>query len=263
MNENINRVLNSIKDLRQKLNNHPLYDNLNSIEDIKSFMEVHVYAVWDFMSLLKFLQINLTTISVPWYPSSNNSTAKLINEIVAGEETDEDEHGRPMSHFEMYLDSIDSFGVKTDFILNNINSLNSLDTINNDIEKLDIKDYIKDFLKFTFSVINRGKIHEVAAVFTFGREDLIPDMFMPLLEGINSKNNELNKLIYYFKRHIEVDGDMHGPMSMEMLTYLCKNDEEKISEAKSISEKALLSRISLWDGIENEIKTKKKYYEKV
>jgi phage FluMu protein gp41 len=103
----------------------------------------------------------------------------------------------------------------------------------------------------------------VAAVFTFGREDLIPDMFMPLLERINSKNNELNKLIYYFKRHIEVDGDMHGPMSMEMLTYLCKNDEEKISEAKSISEKALLSRISLWDGIENEIKTKYKYYEKV
>jgi hypothetical protein len=139
------------------------------------------------MSLLKYLQINLTTISVPWYPSRNNSTAKLINEIVAGEETDENEDGRPMSHFEMYLDSIESFGVKTDSILNNINSLNSLDTINNDIEKLKIEDYIKDFLKFTFSVINRGKIHEVAAVFTFGREDLIPDMFMPLLEGINSK----------------------------------------------------------------------------
>ena len=116
---------------------------------------------------------------------------------------------------------------------------------------------------FTFSVIKRGKIHEVAAVFTFGREDLIPDMFMPLLEGINSENNELNKLIYYFKRHIEVDGDMHGPMSMEMLRFLCNNDEEKISEAKSISEKALLSRISLWDGIESEIKTKKKFYEKV
>jgi hypothetical protein len=168
-----------------------------------------------------------------------------------------------MSHFEMYLDSIESFGIKTDSILNNINSLNSLDTINNDIEKLKIEDYIKDFLKFTFSVINRGKIHEVAAVFTFGREDLIPDMFMPLLEGINSKNNELNKLIYYFKRHIEVDGDMHGPMSMEMLSYLCNNDEEKILEAKLISEKALLSRISLWDGIESEIKTKKKFYEKV
>jgi len=259
----MNNIAQNLEPLKNKLRNHSLYNSIESIEDLKIFTNAHVYAVWDFMSLLKFLQINLTSISVPWYPSNNTSTAKLINEIVAGEETDEDEDGKPMSHFEMYIDSIESFGVKTDVILNNINSLNSLYTICDDIEKLEIKDYIKDFLKFTFSVINRGQIHEVAAVFTFGREDLIPDIFMPLLEGINSKNNELNKLIYYFKRHIEVDGDMHGPMSMEMLTYLCNNDDGKISEVESISEKALLSRISLWDGIENEIKTKKNYYEKV
>jgi hypothetical protein len=103
----------------------------------------------------------------------------------------------------------------------------------------------------------------VASVFTFGREDLIPDLFIPLIEGINSKNNDLNKLIYYFKRHIEVDGDKHGPMSMEMLSYLCDNDPTKISESALIAEKALLARISLWDGIENEIKIKKDNYEKV
>ena len=253
----MNNISQNLKPLKNKLKNHSLYNSIESVDDLKIFSNAHVYAVWDFMSLLKFLQINLTTISIPWYPSNNTSTAKLINEIVAGEETDENEFGKPMSHFEMYLDSIESFGVKTDSILNNINSIKSLDTIQNEIEKLEIKDYIKEFLKFTFSVINNGKIHEVAAVFTFGREDLIPDMFMPLLEGINSKNNELNKLIYYFKRHIEVDGDMHGPMAMEMLKYLCKDDEEKILEAKLISEKALLSRISFWDGIENEIKNNK------
>ena len=87
-------------------------------------------------------------------------------------------------------------------------------------------------------------------------------MFIPLIEGINSENNDLNKLIYYFKRHIEVDGDMHGPMSMEMLSYLCNNEPSKISESALIAEKALLARISLWDGIENEIKTKKNHYEK-
>ena len=181
---------------------------MDSINDLRIFTSAHVYAVWDFMSLLKFLQIKLTTITIPWMPSDNTTTAKLINEIVAGEETDENESGKPMSHFEMYLESIESIDVKTDQILTNINSLNNLETIEEDIEKLEIKDYVKDFLKFTFSVIKRGKIHEVAAVFTFGREDLIPDMFMPLLEGINSENNELNKLIYYFKRHIEVDGDI-------------------------------------------------------
>ena len=259
----MNNISKNLEPLKNKLRNHSLYGSIDSINDLRIFTSAHVYAVWDFMSLLKFLQIKLTTITIPWMPSLNTTTAKLINEIVAGEETDENESGKPMSHFEMYIESIKSINVKTDQILTNINSLNNLETIEEDIEKLEIKDYVKDFLMFTFSVIKRGKIHEVAAVFTFGREDLIPDMFMPLLEGINSENNELNKLIYYFKRHIEVDGDMHGPMSMEMLTYLCKNDEEKISEAKSISEKALLSRISLWDGIENEIKTKKKYYEKV
>jgi len=131
-----------------------------------------------------------------------------------------------------------------------------LKTIESDIDKLELKYYIKDFLKFTFSVIKRGKIHEVASVFTFGREDLIPDMFIPLIEGINSDNNDLDKLIYYFKRHIEVDGDMHGPMSMEMLSYLCDNDPIKISESASIAKEALEARIALWNGIENEIKNK-------
>ena len=258
----MNSITQNLEPLKNRLRNHSLYSKIKDVDDLKIFSNAHVYAVWDFMSLLKFLQINLTSISIPWFPSKNTTTAKLINEIVAGEETDEDQEGQPVSHFEMYIDSIEEFGLNTSEIINNLNTLNNIDTIDKDIEKLDIKSYVKDFLKFTFSVIKRGKIHEVASVFTFGREDLIPDMFIPLIEGINSENNDLNKLIYYFKRHIEVDGDMHGPMSMEMLSYLCNNDPSKISESALIAEKALLARISLWDGIENEIKTKKNNYEK-
>jgi hypothetical protein len=258
----MNSITQNLEPLKNRLRNHSLYSKIKDVDDLKIFSNAHVYAVWDFMSLLKFLQINLTSISIPWFPSKNTTTAKLINEIVAGEETDEDQEGQPVSHFEMYIDSIEEFGLNTSEIINNLNTLNNIETIDKDIEKLDIKSYVKDFLKFTFSVIKRGKIHEVASVFTFGREDLIPDMFIPLIEGINSENNDLNKLIYYFKRHIEVDGDMHGPMSMEMLSYLCNNDPSKISESALIAEKALLARISLWDGIENEIKTKKNNYEK-
>jgi len=258
----MNSITQNLKPLKNRLRNHSLYSKIKDVDDLNIFSNAHVYAVWDFMSLLKFLQINLTSISIPWFPSKNTTTAKLINEIVAGEETDEDQEGQPVSHFEMYIDSIEEFGLNTSEIINNLNTLNNIETIDKDIEKLDIKSYVKDFLKFTFSVIKRGKIHEVASVFTFGREDLIPDMFIPLIEGINSENNDLNKLIYYFKRHIEVDGDMHGPMSMEMLSYLCNNDPSKISESALIAEKALLARISLWDGIENEIKTKKNNYEK-
>ena len=258
----MNSITQNLEPLKNRLRNHSLYSKIKDVDDLNIFSNAHVYAVWDFMSLLKFLQINLTSISIPWFPSKNTTTAKLINEIVAGEETDEDQEGQPVSHFEMYIDSIEEFGLDTSEIIKNLNTLNNIETIDKDIDKLDIKSYVKDFLKFTFSVIKRGKIHEVASVFTFGREDLIPDMFIPLIEGINSENNDLNKLIYYFKRHIEVDGDMHGPMSMEMLSYLCNNDPSKISESALIAEKALLARISLWDGIENEIKTKKNNYEK-
>ena len=258
----MNSITQNLEPLKNRLRNHSLYSKIKDVDDLNIFSNAHVYAVWDFMSLLKFLQINLTSISIPWFPSKNTTTAKLINEIVAGEETDEDQEGQPVSHFEMYIDSIEEFGLDTSEIIKNLNTLNNIETIDKDIDKLDIKSYVKDFLKFTFSVIKRGKIHEVASVFTFGREDLIPDLFIPLIEGINSENNDLNKLIYYFKRHIEVDGDMHGPMSMEMLSYLCDNDQTKISESALIAEKALLARISLWDGIENEIKIKKNNYEK-
>ena len=258
----MNDIVQNLEPLKDKLKNHSLYSSISDVEDLKIFSKAHVYAVWDFMSLLKFLQIKLTSTSLPWFPSKNTTTAKLINEIVAGEETDEDQNGKPMSHFEMYIDSIQEFGINTNKILNNIHSLDNLDSIEDDLDRLDIEDYVKNFLKFTFSVIKRGNVHEVASVFTFGREDLIPDMFIPLIEGINTENNDLNKLIYYFKRHIEVDGDMHGPMSMEMLSYLCDNDPQKIADSISISEEALLARISLWNGIETEIKQRKKNYEK-
>ena len=116
----MNHIAENLEPLKNKLRNHSLYHSIKSVDDLKIFTNAHVYAVWDFMSLLKFLQVNLTTISVPWYPTKNTSTAKLINEIVAGEETDENEDGKAMSHFEMYLDSIESFGVKTDLILKKI-----------------------------------------------------------------------------------------------------------------------------------------------
>ena len=215
----MNNIRQNLESLKDKLRNHLLDNNIKDVEDLKIFSSAHVYAVWDFMSLLKFLQINLTSVSVPWFPNKNTATSKLINEIVAGEETDEDQDGVPASHFELYIDSIEEFGLNTSKIIKNINSLNNLETIENDIDELNLKNYVKDFLKFTFSVIKRGKVHEVASVFTFGREDLIPDMCIPLIEGINAENNDLNKLIYDIKRHSEVDGDMHGHMSMEMLSY--------------------------------------------
>ena len=254
----MDKITQNLEPLKSKLKNHNLYNIINTQEDLKIFCESHVFAVWDFMSLLKKLQVELTSINIPWMPSNNSEVSRLINEIVAGEETDENLDGSAISHYEMYINAINDIGVDTNLISNQISSLNDINTIIDDINKLDIDDYIKDFLKFTFRIINNDKTHEIASAFTFGREDLIPDMFIPLLEKINSSDNtRIDKLIYYFKRHIEVDGDMHGPMAMKMLSFLCSDDETKINESLVASKDALKVRIALWDGIENKILNKK------
>lgn len=228
-----------LNDLRKSLIEHPLYNSMENLNDIKKFMEVHVYAVWDFMSLVKNLQMNLTCVSTPWIPSENSLTARLINEIVWGEETDIDKNQVAKSHFEMYLDSMNEIGANTNKIKHLVRLVKQGRDIFKIIESLDISNEIKDFLNFTFSVIKDNKVHVTAAVFTFGREDLIPNMFIEIVRKIKLENNSVESLIYYLERHIEMDGDHHGPMAMNMIKNLCENNDDKIFEALDSSKLAL------------------------
>ena len=243
-----------LNNLRRLLIEHPLYNSMENLGDIRKFMEIHVFAVWDFMSLVKNLQMNLTCINTPWIPSKNTLTARLINEIVWGEETDIDKNGIAKSHFEMYLESMKEIGantIKIEFLIGLVKQGKNIFKI---IENLDISNEIKDFLSFTFSVIKENKLHVTAAVFTFGREDLIPNMFIEIVRKIKLENKSVDSLIYYLERHIEMDGDHHGPMAMNMITSLCENDEKKIMESLDASKLALKKRIKLCDYIYEKIK---------
>jgi hypothetical protein len=95
-----------LSSLRAALLDHPIYTNIVSVADLRSFMEDHVFAVWDFMSLLKRLQQDMTCIRVPWFPVDNAKAARLINDIVIGEETDVDPDGSYVSHLERNLWSV-------------------------------------------------------------------------------------------------------------------------------------------------------------
>ena len=242
-----------LNNLRRLLIEHPLYNSMENLGDIRKFMEIHVFAVWDFMSLVKNLQMNLTCINTPWIPSKNTLTARLINEIVWGEETDIDKNGIAKSHFEMYLESMKEIGantIKIEFLIGLVKQGKNIFKI---IENLDISNEIKDFLSFTFSVIKENKLHVTAAVFTFGREDLIPNMFIEIVRKIKLENKSVDSLIYYLERHIELDGDHHGPMAINMINTLCENNEVKIKEALDASKLALEKRIKLWDHIYDSI----------
>ena len=243
-----------ISKYRDQLIKHPIYGNIDSINGLKQFMESHVFAVWDFMSLVKKLQMDLTTTTLPWQPPENNAAARLINEIVWGEETDLDKDGNSVSHFEMYLNAMRQINANTQSIEKLLDRLREGNDIFDTIDRAGLPEYVTNFLNFTFRIIEEGKTHKIAAVFTFGREDLIPDMFISMIKRMNIENeSKFDQIIYYFERHIEVDGDSHGPMALDMIKNLCGSDPLKWEEAISASKSALQKRISLWEGINLQI----------
>lgn len=255
---NIQSINQSIQTQKEQLLHHPLYAQIQNIDDLRHFLEGHVYAVWDFMSLLKALQMKLTCTTTPWFASANPEMRYLINEIVLAEESDMGLDGKRQSHFEMYLEAMQACGANTQDVTVFLESVIAMQNIFVSIRISDLHPKIKDFLDFTFRVIEQGKPHEIAAAFTFGREDLIPEMFTEILKNLkaNFPEVDLSKLIYYFERHIELDADEHGPMAMQMISGLCGEDTQKWKEVETVSRQALEKRIGLWDAIEAQIKEK-------
>jgi hypothetical protein len=254
----IDSINNNIQGHKNQLLNHSLYEKVKTIEDLHCFLENHIYAVWDFMSLLKALQNKLTCTTTPWLPIGNPQVRYLINEIVVAEETDLAFDGTRQSHFEMYLDAMQQCGANTTEINAFLENVKTTQNIFVSIKQSDLHPNVKAFLDFTFRIIEEGKAHKIAAAFTFGREDLIPSMFTEILKNFqtNFPETDLSKLIYYFERHIELDADEHGPMAMQMITELCGTNETKWKELEEVSIEALEKRIGLWNAIEEQVEQK-------
>jgi hypothetical protein len=239
-----------IEPLRKQLIEHRLYKHINSLYELNVFMEHHVFAVWDFMSLLKSLQQKLTCTTLPWMPVGNANTRYLINEIVTGEESDVDENGNRTSHFELYLKAMKQAGSPLTGINDLFDELTNGKNIDEALILANIPSSARHFVEHTFDVIDGGKSHIQAAVFTFGREDLIPDMFISIVKEINRQlPDKVETLLYYLQRHIEVDGDHHSHLAYQMTAELCGDDDTKWEEALTAVKEALNARIALWNGI--------------
>jgi hypothetical protein len=243
----IDRLEAQIGDARDQVVRHPLYASLDNRDAIVTFLEHHVFAVWDFMSLLKSLQRNLTCVELPWVPTGPTGSRRLINDIVLVEESDE-LRGGFISHFELYLEGMVEAGADTSVIDSFIDRLRRGRPVLAALTEANVPAPANEFVSYTWDLVVTAPVHCQAAAFAFGREDLIPDMFAQVV-AVNERIGGLGTFVDYLERHIDVDGEEHTPMAMQMLADLCGDDEGKWAECAETVNGALAARTRLWDGI--------------
>ncbi len=235
---------------KNKIINHPIYKEIRTLDDLRIFMEFHVFAVWDFMSLLKGLQGKLTPTDIPWLPKKNYLAVRFINEIALAEESDSSWDGTPLSHFDMYIKAMEQSKANYQPIKFFLNCLQKRTSVSEALETAGIHPGIKKFVSSTFRVIGSGESHKISASFTFARENLVPQMFSEMVSELSNKfPGYLDFFLFYLKRHIEIDSGSHGPLSHQLIHSLCGEDSTKWNEVAKVAEEALVHRLEFWDAI--------------
>jgi hypothetical protein len=235
--------------VRAELVAHPLYAAITTEDRLRIFMKHHVFAVWDFFTLLKRLQTEVTTVTLPWRPRGQADHGRFIAEIVLAEETDEDIGGGYISHFELYRRAMDEIGADTEPI---DGFLAALDSGLSPMAALDlgsIPGNVKKFVSHTLDVALFGEPHEVASSFCHGRENLLPDVFSAVRSNVDTVLANAPVFRHYLDRHITLDHDEHGPLALRLLASLCDDDPTREAEAETVGVAALQARITLWDGV--------------
>ena len=266
-------------DARERLVRHRIYGLVNSAARLRRFMESHVFAVWDFQSLLKAMQQRLTCTSIPWVPTPDAEARRLVNEIVLDEESDALPEGGSASHFELYLHGMRNAGADTGPIDRMIETLRAgvsqggkpAATVRQDVDGVSqvgkpaatvVGDAMREagapeaaqaFVRHSFAVIESGSTHGIVAAFTYGREDVIPDMFRGLVSSLASRDPAWERFHWYLDRHIEADDEKHAPVCRRIMARLCGDDPAKWAEASRMARACVEARIALWDAIAAEL----------
>lgn len=235
---------------RERLVRHPLYARIDSPGRLRQFMEHHVFAVWDFQSLLKAMQQKLTCTGIPWLPTADPEARRLVNEIVLDEESDELPDGGHASHFELYLHSMRHAAADTRPIERLLELLRGGSTLAEALAACGGPPAACDFVRRSFEVIESGSTHRIVAAFTYGREDVIPDMFRHLVGSLAAEDPAAwVPFRFYLERHIAHDDAKHAPVCRRIVARLCGDDAAKWAEASQTARGCLESRIRFWDEI--------------
>ena len=240
-----------IRGLQARLDGHPIYGALETLDDLRVFMQHHVHSVWDFMSLIKFLQHQVAPARWPWVPGADAEVQRFINELVLEEETDQNAPGQPAafsSHFMLYLAAMREVGADADRMLAFVDKVGR-EGINPALASGLAPAPSREFNRITFGFIESARPHEVAAALALGREHMIPGMFRAFLARMAITEAQAPIFHFYLHRHIHLDEDFHAPLSLRLMEALCAGDSTKLEEAKVAGVGAVEARLAFWDGV--------------
>jgi len=239
-----------VADLRDRLVSHSLYGLIDGPGRLRRFMASHVFAVWDFQSLLKALQQRLTCTTIPWLPTPDPEARRLVNEIVLDEESDALPEGGSASHFELYLDAMRRAGGDTAPVERLLDRLRGGMPLEEALHGCGCPPEAAVFVRRSFTVITAGSTPAIAAAFTYGREDVIPDMFRGLVARLADEDPAAwGRFRFYLERHIEHDDEHHAPVCRRIVARLCGTDPTAWAEAEAAARECLAARIDFWDAI--------------
>ncbi len=238
-----------IADFSQQLESHLIYQAVSTISDLRCFMQHHVYCVWDFMTLIKYLQSEVAPAEYPWVPRGEGDIRRFINELVLEEESDAGlEPGEYISHFELYCQAMNEIGADVSAVQLFVQTVKNkgIDTA---LKLSCVPNPSREFTSKTFQIIKDNKAHQVAAALALGREHIIPGMFRAILKKIGVTEKDAPVFHYYLNRHVHLDEDFHAPLSLRLLDSMCENDDSKIQQAIATARDAVVARIKFWDGV--------------
>lgn len=238
-----------------ELKTHAIFGRVRTTDDLRYFMSWHVFAVWDFMSLVKRLQREFTSVTLPWVPPKNPSAAHLLNDIVLGEESDLTPDGSHASHFDLYLTAMREVGADTSQIEQFVDLIRASIGVDVALRMVNAPEPVQKFVLATMETAQNGTVLDVLGSFLYGREDAIPQMFKTLLTDWSVPRDETPIFVYYLQRHIELDGDSHGPAAQRLVSDIAQGNTDRLEQIHRAGISAIEDRIALWDALESALES--------
>ena len=251
-----------IAPLRKRLRQHRIYESLKSLDDVRRFMEVHVFALWDFMHLVKCLHRAPSTAEATCPPKKrfkkSAGVQSLVDEMVQNYANDLNERGERMATFRMYLDAMEQLGAETKCVASFLGDCGDC----GDLRAGDLGPVVgpsllscraprgaADFTAYTCQVIDSSKDHKVAASLVFGRQSLIVDALLRALGEVERREGtRVDKFRFLLSKYKSLYANNWPALSYQVLVELCGYSDEKWKEAEEAAVGALKARIALWDA---------------